>query len=51
MLEYSENGKKMRSVYAVLKNNLLFVYKETTVGFCLLVFILGKVPNQHNLHR
>ena len=31
MIEYSENGKKMRSVFAVLKNNLLFVYKDAAV--------------------
>ena len=50
MLEYSENGKKMRSVYAALKNNLLFVYKDATVGSYLLDFTLGKISTQHNLH-
>jgi hypothetical protein len=28
----SENGKKMKSVFAVLKNNIIFYYKDETVN-------------------
>lgn len=27
----SENGKKMKNVFAVLKNNIIFYYKDETV--------------------
>lgn len=28
----SENGKKMKSVFVVLKNNIIFYYKDETVS-------------------
>lgn len=47
----SENGKKMKSVFAVLKNNIIFYYKDETVISVYTCHSIVENADGNALHR
>ena len=47
----SENGKKMKSVFAVLKNNIIFYYKDETVNLLCTYHYIVDDAHGNALHR